>query len=251
MKILRKIERFQFKKTIPSLILKIIKRIQLFLSNEGSYLRRCQICDTPTILDALNSYIDIFKPYLPFPFVSFHHILLFVSFKKSLIFVIWLSMKCKIWVRSTLELNHQDRGIDKGERKRNWTSKSSVDIELSKVRSGERELISSKEGKGTSSLYSSEFCDEERDDDDDKKVHSSFVGVGNVLLKLSIMEEVSLGSSMMWELDKFPQVWWPYNSWSCTREESVEFYAPVWVFRIFDHTCEYTYSSSCVINQNK
>jgi hypothetical protein len=79
--------------------------------------------------------------------------------------------------------------------------------------------LSSKEDEGTSSLYSNELGDEEIDgdvdnnNDDDKKGHSCFVGFGNVLLKLSNMEEFIgslLGSSMMLGLDKyFPQVWWP------------------------------------------
>lgn len=74
------------------------------------------------------------------------------------------------------------------------------------MRSEQGRLVFTKVDEGTSSLYSSE-CVEEKDDGDDKKGHSCFVGVGNVLLKLSNKEEVSLGSSMMSGLGKFPQVW--------------------------------------------
>jgi hypothetical protein len=34
--------------------------------------------------------------------------------------------------------------------------------------------------------------------------------------------------------------------WSYIREVFVEFYALVLLLGIFDHTCEYTYSSSCM-----
>jgi hypothetical protein len=90
-----------------------------------------------------------------------------------------------------------------------------VEIELSKIGSGESRY-SSKEGE-FSLQYSTE-CEELKDEDDDdddvdddKKGQSCSVGVGKVLLKLSNMEEVlwswgEVGSNMI--SSELLQVWW-------------------------------------------